>query len=44
MAKIIHVIRVIPRIEVIFRKQRDLKISSIKKELDESEKSGGNTA
>ena len=44
MAKIIHVIRVIPRIEVVFRQHRDMKIAAIKKELDESEKSGGNTA
>ena len=44
MAKIIHVTRVVPRIEVIYRQKRDLKIAAIKKELDESEKSGGNTA
>jgi len=44
MAKVIHVTRVVPRIEVIFRQKRDLKIAAIKKELDDSEKSGGNTA
>jgi len=38
------VTRVIPRIEKIFRERRSLKIGDIKKELDESEKSGGNTA
>jgi len=42
--QIIHVTRVVPRIEKVFRKKRDMKIAEIKKELDESEKSGGSTA
>lgn len=36
--------RVVPRVEKIFREKRDAKIAAIKKEVDESEKSGGNTA
>jgi len=44
MKQIIHVTRVVPRVEKIFRKRRDEKIAAIKKELDESEKSGGNPA
>jgi hypothetical protein len=42
--KIINVTKVIPRIERIFRERRSDKIDTIKKELDESEKSGGNMA
>lgn len=42
--KIINVTRVVPKIEKIFRDKRTNKIDDIKKELDESEKSGGNTA
>lgn len=42
--KIIHVTRVVPRVEKVFREKRDNKIAAIKKDLDESEKSGGNTA
>jgi hypothetical protein len=38
------VTRVIPRIEKIFRERRQRKIEELKKELDESEKNGGNTA
>jgi len=41
--KIIDVTRVIPRIEKIFRSRRQNKIEELKKELDESDKSGGNT-
>lgn len=33
-----------PRLEIIFRKQRENKIEEIKRELDEAEKSGGNAA
>jgi len=39
--KIIHVIRVVPRIEKIFREEREKKIAQIKKEIDEAEKTGG---
>jgi hypothetical protein len=42
--KIIHVTRVVPRVEKVFREKRDAKIAAIKKDLDESEKSGGNPA
>jgi hypothetical protein len=35
---------VVPRVEKVFREKRDAKIAAIKKEVDESEKSGGNTA
>mmetsp|Transcript_20727 Transcript_20727/g.31790 ORF Transcript_20727/g.31790 Transcript_20727/m.31790 type:complete len:322 (+) Transcript_20727:2434-3399(+) len=42
--KIIHVTRVVPRVEKVFRELREKKISDIKKELEESERSGGNTA
>lgn len=42
MHKIINVTKVIPRIERIFRERRSDKIADIKRELDESEKSGGN--
>jgi len=44
MQKIIHVTRVVPRIENIFRKRRDAKIAGIKLDIVEAEKSGGNTA
>lgn len=39
--KIIHVVRVVPRIEKIFREERDKKIAAIKKEMEEAEKTGG---
>lgn len=39
--KIIKVVRVVPRIEKIFRDEREKKISVIKKEIEESEKNGG---
>ena len=42
--KIIHVTRVIPRIEKVFRDEREKKISVIKKEMEESEKNGGGGA
>ena len=42
--QIIHVTRVVPRVEKVFRRLRDQKIAAIKTELDESEKSGGNPA
>lgn len=42
--KIINVTRVIPRIEKIFRERRSTKIEELKRELDEADKSGGNTA
>jgi hypothetical protein len=44
MGKIIKVTRVVPRIERIFRKSRDEKIASIKRDLDDAERSGNNTA
>lgn len=44
MKQIMKVTRVIPKIEKIFRERRAAKIAAIKQELDESEKSGGNTA
>ena len=39
--KIIHVVRVVPRVEKIFREEREKKISLIKKEIEEAEKTGG---
>ena len=42
--KIILVTKVIPRIEKVFREEREKKISVIKKEMDEAEKSGGGGA
>lgn len=42
--KIIQVTRVVPRVEKVFREKRDKKIAEIKREVDDSEKSGGNTA
>jgi len=39
--KIIHVTRVIPRIEKVFREDREKKIASIKKQMDDQEKSIG---
>jgi hypothetical protein len=39
--KIIQVVRVVPRIEKIFREEREKKIAAIKKEQDEAEKTGG---
>ena len=39
--KIIKVVRVVPRIEKIFRDEREKKILVIKKEIEESEKNGG---
>jgi dynein heavy chain len=44
ISKIIDVTRVIPRIEKVFRTNRSAKIAEIKKEIDDSEKNGGNTA
>jgi len=44
MNKIIVVTKVVPRIEKVFRQRRDIKIAEMKKDLDESERSGGNTA
>jgi len=44
MKKIIHVTRVVPRVEKVFRDRRAQQIAGIKRELDESEKSGGNTS
>ena len=44
ISKIIDVTRVIPRIEKVFRTNRSSKIAEIKKEIDDSEKNGGNTA
>jgi len=44
ISQIIHVTRVVPRIEKVFREKRDEKIARMKKELDESERSGTNTA
>ena len=44
MNKIIVVTKVVPRIEKVFRQRRDVKIAEMKKDLDESERSGGNTA
>ena len=42
--QIIHVTRVVPNIEKIFRERRQRKIEEIKAELDDTEKSGNNTA
>jgi Dynein heavy chain, N-terminal region 1 len=39
--KIIQVVRVVPRIEKLFREEREKKIALIKKEIEEAEKSGG---
>jgi len=39
--KIIHATRIIPRVERIFRDEREKKITVIKKEQEEQEKSGG---
>lgn len=39
--KIIQVVRVVPRIEKIFREEREKKILVFKKEIEEAEKSGG---
>lgn len=39
--KIIQVVRVVPRIEKIFREEREKKLLVIKKEIEEAEKSGG---
>ena len=39
--KIIQVVKVVPRIERIFREEREKKIALIKKEMDEAETSGG---
>ena len=38
--KIIHATRIIPRVERIFRDEREKKITVIKKEQEEQEKSG----
>jgi dynein heavy chain len=42
--QIIHVTRVVPKIEKVFRDKRQQKIEEIKAELDDTEKSGNNTA
>ena len=39
--KVIQVTRIIPRVEKVFRDERERRIAVIKKELDEAEKSGG---
>ena len=39
--KIIKVVRVVPRIEKVFREEREKKITVIKKEIEEAEKNGG---
>ncbi len=39
--KIIQVVRVVPRIEKVFREEREKKIALIKKEIEEAEKTGG---
>ena len=39
--KIIQVVRVVPRIEKIFREEREKKIAAIKKEIEDAEKNGG---
>jgi dynein heavy chain len=44
MKQIIHVTRVVPRIEKVFRERRGEKIAALKAELDEAEKGGGNPA
>ena len=36
--------RVVPRIEKIFREEREVKILQIKKDIDESERAGGGGA
>jgi hypothetical protein len=41
--KIIQVVRVVPRIEKVFRDEREKKISLIKKEIEEAEKNGGSS-
>lgn len=42
--QIINVTRVVPNVEKIFRDRRQKKIEEIKAELDDTEKSGNNTA
>jgi hypothetical protein len=39
--KIIQVTKVAPRVEKIFRAERESRIASIKKDMEESEKAGG---
>lgn len=39
--KVIQVTRVIPRIEKVFREDREQRIGQLKKEMDEAEKAGG---
>ena len=44
MRKIIKVTRVVPRVERIFRENREACIAEIKKIVDDAEKANGNTA
>lgn len=44
MKQIVRVTRVVPRVERIFRERRAAQIAAIKKELDDSQQSGGNPA
>ncbi len=44
MKKIIHVARVVPKIEKVFREKREAKISKLKRKIDEGEKNGANMA
>ena len=44
MKKIIHVARVVPKIEKVFREKRESKISKLKRKIDEGEKNGANMA
>lgn len=44
MKKIIHVARVVPKIEKVFREKREAKIAKVKRKIDEGEKNGTNMA
>lgn len=44
MRKIVKVTRVVPRIERVFREKRDSVITAIKKNVEDAERTGGNTA
>ena len=44
MNKIVSVARVVPRIEKVFRKKRASILAEIKKDFDQTEKTGGNLA
>ena len=44
MKKIIHVARVVPKIEKVFREKREAKIAKLKRKMDEGEKNGANLA